>query len=205
MRKEVGAVASDRIETLITFIRGKRVILDSDLARLYGVTTTRLNEQVKRNPNRFPPDFMFPLSQQEVTNLISQNATSRFWGGRRKPPNVFTEHGAIMAANVLNSGRAVDVSVYVVRAFVRLRELAMASQEVGQKLAELERRVVGHDEAIRSLVQTIRQLMAEPRASSSGPPEKPRRSIGFTPSVSRRFKVEEPRPRYGRPRRRGKS
>jgi hypothetical protein len=180
MKREDGAVISDRIETLITSIRGRRVILDSDLARLYGVTTTRLNEQVKRNRDRFPDDFMFSLSQQEFTNLISQIATSRFWGGRRKLPSVFTEHGAIMAANVLSSDRAIEVSVYVVRAFVRLREAIQTNVELTAKLAELERRVTGHDEAIRSLVQTIRQLMA--------PAERPRRSIGF--------KVEEARPRY---------
>jgi hypothetical protein len=123
---------------------------------------------------------MFPLSQQEFTALISQNATSKGRGGRRKLPNVFTEHGAIMAANVLNSGRAVHVSVFVVRAFVRLREMVAASKEVAARLDELERKVAGHDEAIRSLVQTIRQLMA--------PPEKARRSIGF--------RVEEGRLRY---------
>ncbi len=145
--------------------------LDSDLARLYGVTTARLNEQVKRNPNRFPPDFMFPLSRQEFAALISQNATSKGRGGRRKLPNVFTEHGAIMAANVLNSGRAIEVSVYVVRAFVRLREMVIANQKMAVKLEELDRRVTGHDEAIRSLVRAIRQLMA--------PPEKAQRSIGF--------------------------
>jgi hypothetical protein len=170
----------DYVESLIRFIRGRRVILDSDLARLYGVTTARLNEQVKRNQDRFPSDFMFTLSRQEFAALISQNATSKGRGGRRKLPIVFTEHGAIMAANVLTSGRAIEVSVYVVRAFVRLREATLANKEVAARLAELERRVTGHDEAIRSLVQTIRQLMA--------PPEKPRRSIGF--------KVEEGRPIY---------
>ncbi len=174
--------STSQIESLILSIRGRRVILDSDLARLYGVTTARLNEQVKRNPDRFPADFVFSLSQQEFTTLISQNATSKGRGGRRKLPNVFTEHGTIMAANVLNSSRAIDVSVFVVRAFVRLREMAVANQEVARRLDELERRVAGHDEAIRSLVQAIRQLMA--------PPNKARRSIGF--------RVEDARPRYRR-------
>ena len=128
---------------------------------------------------------LFTLSRQEVAALISQNATSKGRGGRRKLPIAFTEHGAIMAANVLNSGRAIEVSVYVVRAFVRLREATLANKEVAARLAELERRVTGHDEAIRSLVQTIRQLMA--------PPEKPRRSIGF--------RVEEGGPAYRRRRR----
>jgi hypothetical protein len=174
-------VAVDRVESLIRSIRGRRVILDSDLARLYGVTTARLNEQVKRNPHRFPPDFMFPLSRQEVTVLISQNATSKGPGGRRKLPNVFTEHGAIMAANVLNSGRAIEVSVYVVRAFVRLREMIAANSEVAGRLGELERKLASHDEAIRSLVTAIRRLM-EP------PPPAPRKRIGF--------RVEEARPVY---------
>jgi len=173
-------VSSDRVESLILFIRDRRVILDSDLARLYGVSTARLNEQIKRNPDRFPSDFMFSLSREEFTALISQNATSKGRGGRRKLPNVFTEHGAVMAANVLNSPQAVQMSVFVVRAFVRLREMMLTNRDVVAKLAELERRVTGHDEAIRSLVQTIRQLMA--------PPAKPRRSIGFL--------VEEGRPAY---------
>jgi hypothetical protein len=168
------------VESLIITLRGQRVILDSDLARLYGVTTTRLNEQVKRNPDRFPPDFMFSLSQQEFAVLISQNATSKGRGGRRKLPNVFTEHGALMVANVLNSPRAVHMSVFVVRAFVRLREMMIANHEMAAKLEELDRRVAGHDEAIRSLVRAIRQLMA--------PQEKPRRSIGF--------RVEEGAVRY---------
>ena len=182
-------VSSDRVESLILFIHDRRVILDSDLARLYGVSTARLNEQVKRNPDRFPPDFMFSLSREEFTALISQNATSKGRGGRRKLPNVFTEHGAVMAANVLNSPQAVQMSVFVVRAFVRLREMMLTNRDVVAKLAELERRVTGHDEAIRSLVQTIRQLMA--------PPAKPRRSIGFL--------VEEGRPVYGRRRPSGRS
>ena len=174
-------VSLDRVESFILSIRGRRVILDSDLARLYGVTTARLNEQVKRNPDRFPPDFVFPLSRQEFTALISQNATSKGRGGRRKLPNVFTEHGAIMAANVLNSGRAIEVSVYVVRAFVRLREMTAANKEVTAKLAELEQRVSGHDDAIRSLVTAIRRLMESPSSA-------PRRRIGF--------RVEERGPAY---------
>jgi len=175
-------VSSGRVESLILSIRGRRVILDSDLAQLYGVTTARLNEQVRRNPDRFPPDFMFPLSRQEFAALISQNATSKGRGGRRKLPNVFTEHGAIMAANVLNSGRAIEVGVYVVRAFVRLREMMGTNKEVAARLDELDRKVAGHDETIRALVHAIRQLMESP------PPTLRRRSIGF--------RVEEAAPRY---------
>ena len=186
MSNRDAVVSLDRVESPILSIRGRRVILDSDLARLYGVTTARLNEQVKRNPDRFPPDFMFPLSRQEFAALISQNATSKTGrGGRRKLPMVFTEHGAIMAANVLNSGRAIQMSVYVVRAFVRLRQMVATNTEMAEKLAELERRVSGHDEAIRSLVRTIRELMR--------PPGAPRQPIGF--------RVEEARPAYGRLRR----
>jgi hypothetical protein len=180
--------ATSQVESLILSIRGRRVILDSDLAQLYGVSTARLNEQVKRNSDRFPADFAFSLSQQEFTRLISQIATSKGRGGRRKLPTVFTEHGAIMAANVLNSSRAIDVSVFVVRAFVRLREMAVANQEVAKRLDELDRKVAGHDEAIRSLVQTIRQLMTPLRAPTSEAPAPARRSIGF--------KVEEKRPAY---------
>jgi hypothetical protein len=130
MSDRKAVVPLEFVESVIRFIRSRRVILDSDLARLYGVTTARLNEQVKRNQERFPSDFMFALSQQEFTALISQNATSKGRGGRRKLPNAFTEHGAIMAANVLNSGRAIEVSVYVVRAFVRLREATLANNQV---------------------------------------------------------------------------
>jgi hypothetical protein len=193
MSSRDAVVALDRVESLILSIRGRRVILDSDLARLYGVTTSRLNEQVKRNPDRFPPDFMFRLSRQEFTALISQNATSKGRGGRRKLPYVFTEHGAIMAANVLNSDRAIEVSVYVVRAFVRLREMMGANKEVAAKLGELERKVASHDEAIRSLVTAIRRLMNAPV------PARTRRPIGF--------RVEEAGPRYRlrRPPRRGRS
>jgi hypothetical protein len=170
-----------RAEALIQLIRGQRVILDSSLASLYGVTTARLNEQVRRNADRFPPDFMFRLTRQEFTGLISQNATSKTArGGRRKLPMVFTEHGALMAANVLISGRAIQMSVYVVRAFVRLRQMMVTNAEMAEKLAELERRVSGHDQAIRSLVRTIRELIM--------PPGKPRRSIGF--------RVEEARAPY---------
>jgi hypothetical protein len=182
MRVREAVVSPSEIEPLIQLVRGRRVIVDSTLARLYGVTTARLNEQVKRNANRFPTDFMFSLTQQEFAALISQNATSKGRGGRRKLPNVFTEHRAIMAANVLNSRQAVEVSVYVVRAFVRLREMMVANTEVAAKLGELERKVAGHEDAIRSLVQAIRELM--------GTPPPPRRSIGF--------RVEEGRPAYRR-------
>jgi hypothetical protein len=181
MDKDIAPIG--QIEDRIYVLRGKRVMLDSDLAVLYGVTTSRLNEQVSRNPDRFPEDFAFQLEKQEVTNLMSQIATSsgspRRHGGRRKTPRVFTEHGAIMVASVLNSPRAVEVSVFVVRAFVKLRELAMAHKEIGQKLNQLERKVAGHDEAIAGLIRAIRELMIPPEP-------KRKRPIGFAPWESKR-------------------
>jgi ATP-dependent Clp protease ATP-binding subunit ClpA len=190
MQRDEAVVSLAEIERRILTLRGQKVMLDSDLADLYGVSTKRLNEQVRRNPGRFPPDFMFQLSAEEESTLRSQFATSKPGsGGRRYLPYAFTEHGAIMLANVLNTSRAAEVSVYVVRAFVRLRQMAGMNAVMAEKLAELERRVTGHDEAIHSLVQTIRQLMA--------PSAKPRRSIGF--------RVEEGRPVYGRRRPSGRS
>ena len=134
-------VPVDRIAVAIRVVRGQKVILDADLAALYGVETRRLNEQVRRNARRFPPDFMFHLSIQEVKNLKSQIATSSLGhGGRRKLPIAFTEHGALMAATVLNSSRAIEVSLYVVRAFVSLREVVSQHKELAAKLDELEKR-----------------------------------------------------------------
>ncbi|MBI3779049.1 MAG: ORF6N domain-containing protein [Gammaproteobacteria bacterium] len=151
---------------------------DADLAELYGVTTRRLNEQVRRNANRFPGDFAFQVTNQEFVILMSQNATSsrdtRGHGGRRKNPLVFTEHGAIMAATVLNSSRAVQVSVFVVRAFVRLREMLSSNKALARKLNELERKLATHDHAITELIEAIRQLMAPPEP-------KKKRPIGFAP------------------------
>lgn len=129
----------ENIASKIFFIRGERVMLDSDLSEIYGVTTTRLNQQVKRNINRFPSDFMFELTNEEYSILISQNATSR-WGGRRKPPKVFTEHGVIMLASVLNSQTAVNASIYVVRAFIKLREFVLMSKELTRRLEEFEQK-----------------------------------------------------------------
>lgn len=172
----------ERIEQLIFLIRRQKVMLDADLARIYGVTTTRLNQQVRRNLDRFPEDFMFQLTQDEFKNLMLQIATSSSsYGGRRKLPHVFTEHGAIMLASVLNSPVAVRASLQVVRAFVRLRKLLASNTELARKLAELEQRVAGHDEHIRSLFEAIRRLTA--------PAKTERKRIGF--------EVRERRPRYG--------
>ena len=154
--------------------RGRKVLLDAELAALYGVTTKRLNEQVKRNAERFPEDFMFRLSRTETDALNrSQFATgSQKHRDPRFPPYVFTEHGAIMAATTLNSPRAVEMSVYVVRAFVRLRELLATNRAFARKLDELESRLQTHDEAITGILRTLRELM--------NPPASERRGIGFT-------------------------
>ena len=160
------------VESAIYLIRGQRVMLDSDLAAIYGTSTIRLNEQFKRNRKRFPDDFAFVLTREEFTNLISQNAISRSHGGRRSLPVAFTEHGAIMLASVLNSDVAVQASVRVVRAFVRLREMVAANAQLAAKLEELERRLDSHDEAIVDLFAALKRLV-EPLA----PPK--RREIGF--------------------------
>lgn len=156
-------------QDVITRVRGHAVILDADLAALYGVTTKRLNEQVRRNADRFPEDFVFQLSEQEWKGLRSQFATSKGRGGRRYLPHAFTEHGAIMAANVLNSARAIQMSVAVVRAFVRLRRLALSVEGLARKVDELERR---YDKQFRIVFDAVRRLMAPP-------PEPPRKRIGF--------------------------
>jgi hypothetical protein len=163
----------ERIERKILFIRGEKVILDIDLAELYGVETKRLNQQVRRNLGRFPADFLFQLSDTEYSSLRSQFATSNEGrGGRRYLPFAFTEHGAIMAASVLNTPRAVEMSVFVVRAFVRLRNFLATRKELAEKVAELERKMSSHDEQIVAIIDAIKQLMATP-----APPKK--RSIGF--------------------------
>ena len=150
-----------KVDSKILLLRGQRVILDTDLAQLYGVPVKRLNEQVKRNAKRFPFDFVFRLSRAENKNLRSQIATSSSGhGGRRFLPLAFTEHGAIMAATVLNSKKAVDMSIFVVRAFVRMREAFAMNQQLVSKLAELERRMESHDAEIQQLFEAIRALMA---------------------------------------------
>jgi hypothetical protein len=176
--------APTRIESLIYTIRGLRVMLDSDLAKIYGVSTMRLNEQFKRNSSRFPSDFSFQLTQQEFADLISQIAISkRGRGGRRKLPWVFTEHGALMLASVLNSPIAVEASVRVVRAFVLMREQLTANKELAQKLVELESRVSGHDEAIQNLFEAIRQLVEPPLPEN-------RKQIGFMRETAPPYRVK---------------
>lgn len=181
------------IETLIFTIRGKKVMLDADLAELYDVPTKRLNEQVKRSADRFPEDFMFQLTPQEWRNLKSQIATSKLelspkegvtpnWSqfatsskrhrGAAYRPFAFTEHGAIMAANVLNSPDAVKMSVYVVRAFMQMREQLAANAAILKRLAEIDKTLLAHDQSLRIIWQKLQPLLLPP-------PDPPKRRIGF--------------------------
>jgi hypothetical protein len=173
MTNESTVATTERIEALILTFRDQRVMLDSDLAAIYGITTAALNQAFSRNRERFPDDFAFQLTRQELTTLISQSVISKKGrGGRTKLPWVFTEHGAIMLASVLNSPIAVKASVRVVRAFVYMREQIATNKQLAGKLAELEGRVGQHDESINELFEAIRQLL-EP------PCEENRREIGF--------------------------
>ena len=172
MPAEKSLVPVERIEKAILLIRGQKVMLDSDLATLYGVTTFNLNKAVKRNLDRFPADFMFQLTVDEATNLTFQNGiSSSQHGGRRTLPYAFTQEGVAMLSSVLRSPRAVQINVAIMRAFVRLRETLSLHKELAAKLAELERKVEGHDTHIRSLFEAMRQLMT--------PPEPPPKRIGF--------------------------
>jgi hypothetical protein len=165
-------VVARKVDSKIFVLRGQRVILDTDLAELYGVQVRHLNQQVKRNAKRFPPAFRFQLSAHEFKILRSQSViSSEGHGGARYRPYAFTEHGAIMAATVLNSERAIEMSVFVVLAFVRMRRAIAGNRHVLTKLAELERRLKGHDADIQDLMDAIRELMS--------PLEPNRRRIGF--------------------------
>lgn len=181
----------ENVSSFIIPLRGERVILAADLAALYAVTARRLNEQVRRNAARFPDDFVFALTKIEFarlrragvvgtdgrTALRSQNATLKRGQHAKYPPLAFTEHGAIMAANVLNSPEAIAMGVYVVRAFVRLRRKLATDAEVLKRLAEIDRTLIGHDEALKILWRKLQPLLAPP-------PEPPRRRIGFHTSDS---------------------
>jgi hypothetical protein len=200
MKKKIVPYTTDDIATLIVTVRGKRVILDRDLAGLYGSTTKRLNEQVKRNRNRFPEDFMFQLTAKEWTDLTSQFAMSdtqpnrsQFATGSQRhrdprfTPYAFTEHGALMAANILRSERAIQMSVFVVRAFIHMRQMLVEQRSLARRLAELEKKLTArldvHETAINEMFTQIRRLLNP--ASQSGPPKK---RIGFL--------VEEPKVPY---------
>jgi hypothetical protein len=160
------------IENQIVLVRSQKVFLDADLAALYCVRVKALNQSVKRNEERFPSDFVFQLTAEENEALRSQTVTSKSSrGGRRYAPYAFTEHGAIMAASVLNSPRAVEMSIFVVRAFLRLRETLATNKALAAKLAELEQRLESHDSTINEIIKAIHELAM--------PPEKPVRQIGF--------------------------
>ncbi|MBL0037691.1 MAG: ORF6N domain-containing protein [Nitrosomonadales bacterium] len=165
-------IPTERIAQSILLLRGQKVIIDADLAELYGVPTKALNQAVKRNQERFPEDFMFQLSAAEKAEVVTNCDHLANLKFAKTSPYAFTEHGAIQAANVLSSPRAVEMGVYVVRAFVRLREVLASSKELTAKLNELEHKVDSHDQAIAGLINAMRELMQPPE------PQK-KRSIGF--------------------------
>jgi phage regulator Rha-like protein len=176
MKRNIPSVS---IDSVIYLIRGERVILDADLARLYGISTKALNQAVKRNVDRFPPDFHFQLTPKEWESLRSQIVTSKTGrGGRRSLPFAFTEHGAVMAANVINSERAVQMSIFVVRAFIKMRQIMAANKAFLEKLTELEKKLTNrldsHEQAIVYVLSELRKLMEPPEV-----PEPKRRRIGF--------------------------
>jgi hypothetical protein len=178
MSKEIIPIA--RVVQSIRWIRGQKVLFDSDLATLYGVTTGNLNKAVSRNRDRFPSDFMFQLTAEEAEDLIFQIGRSKGRGGRRHRPYAFTEQGIAMLSSVLNSDRAIRVNIAIMRTFVKLRQTLDTNRELAQKFSQLEQRVGKHDEEIAAILGAIRRLMA--------PPEKPGREIGFH--------VRETAPRY---------
>lgn len=169
MSKDIIPVES--IPRTIFILRGQKVMLDVDLARLYGVTTGNLNKAVNRNRDRFPADFVLQLTAAEAKTLIFQSGISKRRGGRRHRPYAFTEEGVAMLSSVLRSERAVRVNIAIMRAFVRLRDALETNSALARKFSELEKRLGKHDEEIGSIIDVIRQLMA--------PPDKPKREIGF--------------------------
>jgi len=169
MSKEI--IPVERVVQSIRWFRGQKVLLDSDLAAFYGVTTGNLNKAVSRNRDRFPSDFMFQLSAEEAEDLIFQIGRSKGRGGRRHRPYAFTEQGIAMLSSILNSDRAIRVNIAIMRAFVKLRQMLETNSELARKFSELERRVGKHDRDIAAILEAIRQLMT--------PPDKPRRKIGF--------------------------
>ncbi len=174
MASSKAVVTIGKIEQRILLIRGEKVIIDADLAEFFGVPTKRLNEQVKRNKDRFPEDFVFQLTAEEKAEVVAicDHLTKLKFSPAL--PHVFTEHGAIMAATVLNSSRAIEVSVFIVRAFVKLRQTIAGHKELAQKIAKAEHKLADHDEQILALFQLIKQMI-----DSELPPE--RRRIGFKP------------------------
>ncbi len=171
------AIAEDRVINKIYLIRSKKVMLDRDLAELYGVETRVLNQAVRRNERRFPPEFMFQLTEGEVKNLISQNVTSS-WGGIRKLPLAFTEQGVAMLSSVLNSETAIEVNIQIIRIFTRMRELLLTHKDILIQLERMEKKMIKqggklqkHDQDIRIIFEYLKQLL--------NPPQEPRPRIGF--------------------------
>ncbi len=164
-------LTTETVVSRIYIVRNHRVMLDSDLAELYGVPTRVFNQAVKRNKERFPADFMFQLTDGEYDSLRSQIVISNQRGGRRYLPYAFTEHGAIMAATILNSQRAIEMSVFVVRAFVQLRDLLSSHKQLSSRLDDLERKLASHDRDITMIINAIRNLIT--------PPSQKKRQIGF--------------------------
>jgi hypothetical protein len=175
MSKSINLISVERIEKVILVIRGQKVILDSDLAVLYGVTTSNLNKAVKRNRHRFPDDFMFQLLKEEEEHLRFQIGISKpsRRGGRRFLAYAFTEQGVAMLSSVLHSKRAIEVNIAIMRAFVRLRELLASHKDLAHKLEDLERKIGQHDEKFKSIFEAIRQLLIPP------PEPEQKRHIGF--------------------------
>ncbi|MBW2107876.1 MAG: ORF6N domain-containing protein [Deltaproteobacteria bacterium] len=165
------AIPIERIQSMVHLIRGQKVLLDKDLADLYGVETRSLVQAVKRNIERFPSDFMFQLTRDEFDSLRSQSVISKGKGGRRYLPHAFTEQGVAMLSSVLRSKWAIQVNVAIMRAFVELRQVLSSHKDLERKLEELQHKIEDHEESIEAIFEAIRQLIS--------PPEKPRRKIGF--------------------------
>jgi len=182
MTIDKGLMPSELIQSKIMVIRGEKVMIDRDLAELYGVETKQLKRAVRRNLHRFPSDFMFELSREEYNSLRSQFGTLKRGVHSKYLPMAFTEQGVAMLSSVLNSDRAIDVNIAIMRAFVQLRKISSSHKQLAQKLREIEARLEDHDESVDAIFEAIQQLMR--------PPEKPRKPIGF--------EVKEPKRRYGK-------
>jgi hypothetical protein len=173
-------IPDEAIISKIYLIRGQKVMLDSDLAEMYGVETRVLNQAVNRNIDRFPADFMFQLTKAEYENLKSQNVTSS-WGGRRKLPNAFTEHGVLMLSSVLNSQTAIQINIRIMRVYAKLREMLLGNQDILLKLEQLDKKIINlgfdvkmHDGEIETIFELIKEIMEEKKK-----PNPPRKRIGF--------------------------
>jgi len=186
MKEGNSIIPADVVMSRIFFVRGEKVLIDRDLAELYGVSTKALNQAVKRNQQRFPPDFMFRLTQSERNELVTNCDRFKLLKHSSASPSAFTEQGVAMLSSVLNSDRAIEVNISIMRAFVRLRKLVASNASLARRLAEVEEKLGEHDEQILAIFEAIRQLMT--------PPERERKKIGF---------VSEPAAKYGKTKNRG--